>query len=344
VPPTKADPPAAIAKAAEQSSQRERPLPLALLRQNPPDAYRLDAGDVLGVFVEGILGDRSSAPPLTILPVEPPNLPSRVPMVGFPIWVQENGTIALPLLEPIDVRGKTATEVQKMTSRAYMETKLIAPGSRVLVSLARPRSYRVSVARHVMGPVGWEQKVTALDLQAYENDVLTALARSGGMPGTNSDRVVVVIQRGSAAAGANAGDVVAGIQTIRIPLHFRADQPLAFKSEDVILKSGDVITFDITDSGADSSPAGKGQQPAPAESLAVAAPDGRILVQLPGGAWKMVDTAKLSATDTDGKPVANVAERLKTMTAVLVAADGKPPAAQYLQLVKPGTLILVLKD
>ena len=44
----------------------ERTIPLPLLRQSPPDAYRLAPGDVLGVWVEGVLGDKGQAPPLHV--------------------------------------------------------------------------------------------------------------------------------------------------------------------------------------------------------------------------------------------------------------------------------------
>src|SRR5262249_56262449 len=42
----------------------ERTIPLPLLRQSPPDAYRLAPGDVLGVWIEGVLGDKNQPPPL----------------------------------------------------------------------------------------------------------------------------------------------------------------------------------------------------------------------------------------------------------------------------------------
>ena len=44
--------------------EEEKTIPLTLLRQKPPDAYRLDAGDVLGVFIEAVLGDKNQPPPV----------------------------------------------------------------------------------------------------------------------------------------------------------------------------------------------------------------------------------------------------------------------------------------
>lgn len=40
------------------SREAEKTIPLTLLRQEQPKSYLLDAGDVLGVFIEGVLGER----------------------------------------------------------------------------------------------------------------------------------------------------------------------------------------------------------------------------------------------------------------------------------------------
>jgi RNA polymerase sigma factor (sigma-70 family) len=336
--PRKPDAPQAVLFSdANPAKAKEQPLPMAMLRQKPPVEYRMDAGDVLGIFVEGVLGDRNMIPPIINLPFGPMEKPPQ-PAVGFPVTVQDDGTIALPLVEPMNVRGKSAAEVRSQIAEIYVKLGVLRNDARILVSIARRRTYRVTIVHGVNS-----YDVKALDLSAYENDVLTALAQSGGV--TSVERGIVVIQRGSAAPGTAAGTVIGGIEQIRIPLHIRTDQPLPFKPEDVILKNGDVVSFEF----------GSAHQPSvtlvttPAErpvgvTMAVSAPDGRILVQVPGGTWKMCEAAKLTATETDGTPVAAVAERLKTMTAVLVAADGKPPTEQYLQLAKPGTLVLILKD
>src|SRR5262245_24331947 len=44
----------------------EQTIPLNLLRQPPTSVYRLAPGDVLGIFVEGILGERSQLIPLQL--------------------------------------------------------------------------------------------------------------------------------------------------------------------------------------------------------------------------------------------------------------------------------------
>src|SRR5437773_5248068 len=44
--------------------EEEKTIPLTLLRQKPPETYLLDAGDVLGIFVEGVLGKKDEPPPV----------------------------------------------------------------------------------------------------------------------------------------------------------------------------------------------------------------------------------------------------------------------------------------
>src|SRR5947209_20563176 len=63
--------------------EEERPIPLNLLTQPTPEAYLLDADDVLGVFIETVLGERGQAPPVTVR--EGSRLP---PAIGYPVPIQ----------------------------------------------------------------------------------------------------------------------------------------------------------------------------------------------------------------------------------------------------------------
>jgi protein involved in polysaccharide export with SLBB domain len=246
------------------SREAERTIPLTLLRQEQPKEYKLDAGDILGVFIEGVLGERNSVPPVINLQPSFTGTPPP-PAVGFPIPVQENGTLSLPLLDPIDVRGKSVTEVQAQITREYLERRLIAAGARILVTLARQRLYHVTVIRQdagtggqvgagVINTLGGAQ-VSAkrgtgypVDLNAYENDVLNALARTGGLPGLDASNVII-IQRGNPVVkpGETLQAVSAESEQIRIPLRMKPDAKLAFKPEDVILKNGDIIFIESRD-------------------------------------------------------------------------------------------------
>src|SRR5439155_6565846 len=88
-----------------------------------------------------------------------------------------------------------------------------------------------------------------IDLNAYENDVLNALARTGGLPGLDASSTIV-IQRGGPAEvkpGTLVSAVAEATTQIRIPLRMRPNQPLPFKPEDVILKNGDIVFIESRD-------------------------------------------------------------------------------------------------
>ena len=41
-------------------------IPLTLLRQAPPEAYLLETGDTLGIYIEGVIGTAETPPPVNI--------------------------------------------------------------------------------------------------------------------------------------------------------------------------------------------------------------------------------------------------------------------------------------
>ncbi len=84
-----------------------------------------------------------------------------------------------------------------------------------------------------------------IDLPAYENDVLNALARTGGLPGLDANNEII-IQRGP-PAGAPKNNLPAVGETIRIPLRVRDEEPLTFRPEDVILHDGDIVFIEARD-------------------------------------------------------------------------------------------------
>src|SRR5262249_55787987 len=123
-----------------------------------------------------------------------------------------------------------------------------------LVTLMRPRKYRVLVVREdggtagvPAGPglangigaslVGASHKGTGvtLELPAYENDVLNALTQSGGLPGTDARNEVLVQRKPKRGQPP---------EVIRIPLRLRPGEPVPFRAEDVVLRSGDTVTVE----------------------------------------------------------------------------------------------------
>jgi hypothetical protein len=255
-----------------ESRENDQPITLTLLRQDPPAVYKIAPGDVLGVWVEGMFGEKNVPPPTRV--PETGNVP---PSLGYPVPVRENGTVPLPLIEPVKVEGLSLVDAQKEITKAYTETKkILKPGpERVIVTLVKPRTYRVMVLRDDAGGSTFstgaggfsgaflgggasftESRKTAgysLDLPAYENDVLNALTRTGGLPGTDAENEII-LERGAArdqqGFDPSKPDSVERFmgqirgraqQTIRIPLRVRPGQELTLSKSDVILDNGDVI-------------------------------------------------------------------------------------------------------
>jgi len=269
-----------------ESKEGSQTIPMSVLRQKRPEAYQVGPEDVLGVWIEGILGERGQAPPMHL--PEAGNLP---PALGFPIPVRADGTIALPFVAPIKVQGMTLEQVDQAVRKAYtVSKKIIQPGrERIIITLQRPRQYHVLVIRQdagasegtgagsgggggtglranaratgfIIGVGGGGQGSRrgtgyAIDLPAYENDVLNALAHTGGLPGTDAVDEVI-IERGAYKGGRdhvinmlNAGSanldpmsiVAPGTTRIRIPLRLRPGEQLSIRPEDIILQSGDIV-------------------------------------------------------------------------------------------------------
>jgi protein involved in polysaccharide export with SLBB domain len=213
-------------------------IPLTSLKQATPDAYRLAAGDTLSVYIIGVLGDKTVPPPVRF-----PDQPNLVPSLGYPIPIREDGTLPLPLVEPVKVQGMTLSEAEQAIRKAYLvPEKLLNEDTvrRIIVSLARPRTVHVQVVRQdggglqLTGGLSLTQRRNqgyTLDLPAYENDVLNALNRTGGLPGLEAVDEIIV-QRDLRGAGT---------KVTRIPLKMPRGQALSLCGDDVILNNGDVV-------------------------------------------------------------------------------------------------------
>lgn len=247
--------------------------PLTLLKQPTPDIYRLAAGDVLGMYIEGVLPATSPNP--NAAPSNPPvYFPSQIdplsrglpPALGFPIPIRDDGTIDLPLVDAIQVQGMSITEAADAVRRAYMESGILQAGrERVIVTVMQPRRTRVLVFRQETGgfssggrgdiAVSNQKRGTGhvVDLRAYENDVLNALTESGGLPGLDAYSNVIVFK------GAQRNPIVmealetlpAGRDPLYVadlcpkvvifPTRIMPGQPLPFRPQDVILEEGDIV-------------------------------------------------------------------------------------------------------
>ncbi|TWT82238.1 Polysaccharide biosynthesis/export protein [Planctomycetes bacterium CA13] len=275
-------------------------VPLALLRMEQPEHYLLDDGDILGIYIEGVMpASANEDQPVAIPPVHFPEAGSDLPpSVGFPIPVRDDGTLPLPLISPIDVRGKTMAEVEELIRKAYVDDeKILRQGrDRILVSLMRERTSRVIVIREDGGTdgsaiaggsrqFGNAQEVISgterqgsgftLDMPAYKNDLMHALADTGGLPGLNAMSEVKVLKASRftedrreemmmqifAGQGENCGccidfcgNQMEGMEgmvedpfSITIPLRVRPGEMPNIDPADVILEDGDIVYIEARD-------------------------------------------------------------------------------------------------
>jgi protein involved in polysaccharide export with SLBB domain len=172
------------------------PVDISRLRKPPAREYLVDADDILGIYIESVLGSADEAPPVH-MPEAGSDLP---PSIGFPIPVRENGTLPLPLVPPIQVRGLTLQQIENIVRRAYtIDQQILPPGKdRIIVTLMRKRTYHVIVMRQDGGVGDGETELStrgqSVELESGKNDVLNALAETGGLPGLNAKNEVLILK------------------------------------------------------------------------------------------------------------------------------------------------------
>jgi hypothetical protein len=259
-----------------RSQSADQTIPLDLLRQLPPAEYVLGPGDVLAVWVEEYLGQPNQPLPIHTGPLVQTRDQRRVtPSTGYPVPVQADGTIDLPGAGTVSVQGLTLTQARAAVRGLYVPRLIKPERARIIVNLLQPRFYPVLVLRQegnsfTTGPDGLisgAKRGTGyeIDLLAYENDVLHALARTGGLPGLDALNEVV-IYRGcfrdpagrAALLGALGGkpadrdplrQMAAGLAAgvVRIPLRVPPGQVPCVRPEDILLGAGDVVFVEARD-------------------------------------------------------------------------------------------------
>ncbi len=246
------------------------PVEVYRLQQDPPAAYLLDAGDILGIWIQGVLGNEGEEMPFQ-MPEKDSDLP---PSIGYPVVVREDGTVSLPFVTPIPVRGLTVRQTENTIRRAYtVDRQILQPGKdRMLVSLMRERTYRVIVLRRDGDVVSHDSESRGdfrgnfrraeqeiVHLPAYQNDVLNALAATGGLPGLSAKNEVLIL-RGRLLDAKKRGRFVRAFYErppcdpclcmppipndpaiIRIPLRLPPGVTPTIRPEDVVLENGDIV-------------------------------------------------------------------------------------------------------
>jgi hypothetical protein len=252
------------------------PIDFSLLRGPSRDGYRLGPGDVVALYAQDVLPPTRETLPLlqgTFSPnavYYPANGLADTPKLGVPLTVERNGTLPMPMSSRVAVNGLTLEEATDAVRRALTEDKkLIVPGrEQIILSLLRPRTSRVLVLRddvvagnELVRTVRRDEAVlarrgsaAAVDLPAYENDVLHAILATGGLPGVDAYSDVWVLH-GKAEDFAptkqlvDAGDAPSKVleryrsthHIVRIPLRLPPGEPIPFTEADVVLSDGDIV-------------------------------------------------------------------------------------------------------
>jgi hypothetical protein len=245
---------------ATELKDNYKDISLLRLRQDPPETYLLGPGDVLGVYIKGVLGSEEELPP-----VHYPEDSNRPPAIGYPVPIREDGTLALPIVDAINVKNMSLVEATEAVRDAYTYPREIVKRGEesIIVTLIQARKVRVQVIREEAGGTeGVSKRGTGsvVDLPAYENDVLHALNETGGMPGTDAKNEIL-IYRGLFQSGVDADTVLNEVcqsncdddclcneaplpdppNVTRIPLRYNPASPPSFTQNDIILNDGDII-------------------------------------------------------------------------------------------------------
>ncbi|MCA9135919.1 MAG: polysaccharide biosynthesis/export family protein [Planctomycetales bacterium] len=189
------------------------PVDISLLTLEPPREYLIGAGDILGVYIEGVLPFNPPNAPPEPPPVNFPDAESTLPpSIGYPIAVQEDGSLALPLIEPLNVDGLTLDQVRDAIRDAYIDNDILRPEkARPIVTVIKERTVDVIVVREdggsgqglttnnvgsqfVLGGSDRSARGGLVKLRAYQNDILHALVETGGLPGVNAKNQVKVLR------------------------------------------------------------------------------------------------------------------------------------------------------
>ncbi len=247
--------------------------PFTALGQEKPTAHVIGAGDQLSIYIFGVIPPGVDETPVLqrTQPINQRYYPPHGSVVGsttgLPVEVDHTGGVELPLVGRVELSGLMIPEATEVIKKAYRDKQITKiETERVHVSLITARVHRIVVLREDTpstsvqlvkpGQVDHIHRGSAdvVDLPVYENDLLHALAVTGGLPGTDAAREIWIFKRSGLqdphaicaeelqARTANFVEGEAGnSQVVRIPLTGCPGEGLPFSQADVQLDDGDVV-------------------------------------------------------------------------------------------------------
>ena len=248
------------------SRSAKTPIDFSLLQQPVSTQYIVGPGDTLGIYVEDVL-PADQPVPIHFPDFQSPRYEGQTiaPRVGTPILVDGRGQILLPFIESLHVDGMTLEQINEAIRRIYLDAGILKPGKEnVFTSIIKPRYYKVTVIREDSAGTKLNQKgdfvlskrgsAQVLEMPAYENDVLHALAATGGLPGDDAydhvwvlraqPRVSMVAWAEQLENGAMPEEISEGTLAepiIKIPLRVGVGDVIPFGPKDILLNEGDIV-------------------------------------------------------------------------------------------------------
>lgn len=250
-----------------ESKEQYQYIPLGLLQRTPPKEIIIAPEDVVGVYVVGVLGDENQLPPVQLPTADVP------PAIGFPIPVQADGTIPLPLIDDPKIAGLTVEAAQKLIYDMYTglddekKKKLLQPDQSVILTMIRPKHVRVVVIRqdslgsrqqqfvqtqrgflaNPLTNVNRSQQGAGFELEipANEADILSALAETGGFPGLDAKNEILVYRKKDTPENFRTLQELRKVsEPTRIPLKVREGELPTLAEEDIMLHDGDILVVE----------------------------------------------------------------------------------------------------
>jgi protein involved in polysaccharide export with SLBB domain len=252
------------------------PLNLALLQQDKPTEHLVGAKDVLNVYIRGVLpaGNTATttqnvlASPSSSTDYYPAHGNTQTPAFGVPVTVSDDSSVTLPFVGRVFAGGMSIPELVDEIAARYVAEGIIEPDrEQITVTLARSRLQRILVIREDSDgqfaqtlaksnvPYAKRGRAQVVDLPAFENDVLHALAATGGLPGIDAANEVWILRGNNPHSrevqahmelGADSAiQAVSHLQesglATRIPLRMQPYEQVPFSKRDIVLAEGDVV-------------------------------------------------------------------------------------------------------
>lgn len=242
------------------------PLDFTKLRRAPLREHVIGTGDILGVYIEDVLAVTEELPAVNYSPEREGRNVISTPSVGHPLTVNQAGSIVLPIVGELNLKGLTLRQALKRIRQTYEDESIITDQTYVSLDLIRARTVQVFVLREdattssitqqtrVANVLAKRGSASTLELPIYDNDVLHAITESGGLPGVDAFNEIWVLRSGRMSEQERQ-DLLDRLKTdpdgafatahqsqfVRIPLRVCPGQQLPFSPSDVILEDGDVV-------------------------------------------------------------------------------------------------------